>query len=293
MDQVKITPNFDGKLLNGPKRGPGRPVKPKSEIVASHEPTTEGQWTPPPFVAALPIEPIAPAAEPAPLKIALVGTAPSSRHLAPFNDPSWQIWACSPGNMNAVPRADIWFELHSNLLWPENQHYGAPYLEWLKQQKFKIYMQDNGLVPNATPLPKDKLVARWGKYFFTSTFAWMIAMAIEEGAKEIALFGIDMASKDEYILQRSGGQYFLQEAAKLGIRVAIPHESDLAQPPGLYGYDCSTPFTRKLLARKKEVSDRIAHMTAERDKLSHQITYLQGAVEDLDYWSTIWGGVQT
>ena len=116
---------------------------------------------------------------------------------------------------------------------------------------------------------------------------------IEEGAQEIALFGIDMASKNEYILQRAGGQYFLQEAAKLGIRVAIPHESDLAQPPGLYGYDCSTPFTRKVLARKKEVNDRIAAMTAERDKLNQQITYLQGAAEDVEYFEQIWSGVQT
>src|SRR5882724_13388828 len=67
-----------------------------------------------------------------PLKIALIGTAPSSRMLAPYNDPSWTIWACSPGNMNALPRVNVWFELHSNLLWPEHESYGKPYIEWLK-----------------------------------------------------------------------------------------------------------------------------------------------------------------
>ena len=113
---------------------------------------------------------------------------------------------------------DAWFEVHSNLLWPECISYGKPYVEWLKQQKFPIYMQSRDLVPNAIPLPIQELVQEFGKYFFTSSFAYMIAMAIKAGAKEIALFGIDMASKDEYILQRPGGHYFMQKAAERGSR---------------------------------------------------------------------------
>jgi len=42
--------------------------------------------------------------------------------------------------MNTLPRVDLWFELHSNLLWPECESYGKPYIEWLKQQKFPIYI---------------------------------------------------------------------------------------------------------------------------------------------------------
>lgn len=227
-----------------------------------------------------------------PLKIAMIGTAPSSRDLAPFNDPSWTIWACSPGNMN-IPRVDVWFEIHSNLLWPECVSYGAPYIEWLKQQKFPIYMQDQSLVPNAKSLPIQELVSEFGKYFFTSSFAYMLAMAIKAGAQEISLFGIDMASKNEYILQRPGGHYFMQEAAKRGIRVNVPYESDLAQHPPLYGYDDSTPFGRKLHVRQREIQSRVDSMKAERDKLIHSITYLEGALEDLDYVKSIFGGLQT
>src|SRR5215831_4146159 len=78
-----------------------------------------------------PPQPVPPA-EPVPLKVALIGTAPSSRMLAPYNDPSWKIWGCSPGNMKILPRADVWFEVHSNLLWPEHLSYGEPYIAWLK-----------------------------------------------------------------------------------------------------------------------------------------------------------------
>jgi hypothetical protein len=229
-----------------------------------------------------------------PLKIALIGTAPSSRNLAPFNDPSWTIWACSPGNAHGVlPRVDAWFEIHSNLLWPECISYGGPYVEWLKKQTFPIYMQNKSVVPNAIPLPIDELTKEYGKYFFTSSFAYMIAMAIKYGAAEIALFGIDMASKDEYILQRPGGHFFMQEAAKRGIKVSIPFESDLGQPPALYGYSDSTPFGRKMHVREQELKQRVEAMRAERDKLNHSITFLEGALEDVDYIKGIWSGVQT
>jgi len=240
---------------------------------------------------------------PAPLKVALIGTAPSSRMLAPYNDPSWKIWACSPGNMNTLPRVDLWFELHSNLLWPECESYGKPYIEWLKQQKFPIYMQDRWptaegnmvplqqIVPNATGFPMNEMVAEFGDSFFTSSFAWMMALAIMQGATEISLYGIDMASRDEYIRQRPGFFFFRYQAEKRGIKVSAPHESDIMQSPALYAYVDSTPFGRKIAARRQEVSGRVGGMVQQRDQLSNSITYLQGAQEDLDYFESIWSGV--
>ena len=227
------------------------------------------------------------------LKVAIIGTAPSSRSLAPFNDPTWKIWGCSPGNMNIIPRPDAWFEIHANLLWPECVNYGGPYVEWLKKQTFPVFMQDQSLVPNAITFPKDDLLKKFGPFFFTSSFAWMMAFAITQGAKEIGLFGVDMASKDEYILQRPGGYYFMQLAANLGIKVSVPAESDLCQPPPLYGYSEITPFGRKTHVRDQEIKQRVMEMRAERDKLAHNITYLEGALEDLDYIKEIWGGAQS
>lgn len=236
---------------------------------------------------------IEPKKEPEHLKIAIIGTAPSSRSLAPFGDLSWKIWGCSAGNQNMLPRVDAWFEIHSNLLWPEHEHFGKPYLEWLNQQTFPIYMQDNSLVPRATPYPKEDIVREFGRYFFTSSFAWMVAMAIKQGAKEIGLWGVDMASRDEYILQRAGGHFFIQEALKRGIVVHIPKESDLAQPPALYGFDDSTNFARKMAMREKELKDRVTGMKQQRDQLIQNITYLEGALEDVDYVRSIWGGAQS
>lgn len=284
----KITPTFkDQQAANG-----GSPI----HIIPSHEPLSGEGFSPPKvtpereMTADLSLTSATPAAEPAPLKVALIGTAPSSRMLAPYHDPSWQIWVCSPGNMGLVPRVDIWFELHANLLWPECRSYGEPYIEWLKKQTFPIYMQNQQYVPNALTFPKDEMVKEFGKDFFTSSFAWMMALAIHKGAKEIALYGIDMASRDEYILQRPGFFFFRHVAEQRGIKVSAPNESDIMQSPGLYGYSEVTPFGRKVLAREQEIKDRLNGMRGEAQRLQHSITYLEGAVEDLDYIKSIWLG---
>jgi len=234
--------------------------------------------------------PVAPVAEPQPLKIALIGTAPTSRGLAPYNDPSWTIWACSPGNMGVVPRADAWFEIHGNLLSPECKSYGEPYIEWMKKLPIPVYMHRHDWVPNARQFPRDALVAKYGNSFFTSSFAWMMAFAIECGASEISLYGIDMASRNEYILQRPGFFFFKWIAEQRGIKVSAPHESDIMQPPGLYGYSDCTPMGRKITARRIEMQQRLTALRNERDQRSQQITYLEGAAEDLDYFESIWMG---
>lgn len=303
--KLKITETTNDKLKEG--NGLDATVA-IPRIEAAHEPLASdapfvfkpgaaipfpvGQFVPGGILQGAPPQPAA-APVKVPLKIAILGTAPSSRMLAPFNDPSWKIWACSAGNMNALPRVDAWFEVHANLLWPENAHFGAPYLNWLNSQQFPVYMQNQTLVPRAISFPKDELVAEFGRYFFTSSFAWMIAFAIKSGADEIGLWGVDMASKDEYILQRSGGHYFIQEAKKRGIKVFLPQESDLLQPPPLYGFDDSTAFLRKVMVRKKELTDRLNAMRPQRDQMNNSIVYLEGALEDVDYIISIWGGAQT
>ena len=74
--------------------------------------------------------------------------------------------------------------------------------------------------------------------------------------------------------------------------MSAPYESDILQPPGLYGYSDVTPFGRKILARTTEIKDRLTGMRQQRDSLIHNITYLEGALEDLDYVQSIWSGAQ-
>lgn len=313
----KLTPTFNDKAnggagspqvrMMGPfPQLPPTPVPmqshPRAFITPAHEPLSTGERLPAPEPLAQSPQPQpqikqvsmplgdAPAVQARPLKIALIGTAPTSRGLAPYNDPTWTIWACSPGNMGQIPRADAWFEVHGNLLWPECRSYGEPYIEWMKKLPIPVYMQNNDWVPNAIVFPKDDLVKKFGRDFFTSSFTWMMAFAIDQGCSELALYGIDMASRNEYILQRPGFYFFKYIAEQRGIKVSAPNESDIMQPPGLYGYSDVTPMGRKILARETEITQRLTHMRAERDRLVSNITYLEGAAEDLDYFKSIWMG---
>lgn len=245
-----------------------------------------------------------PAPNPQREKVAIIGTAPSSRKLAPFQDMAWDIWGCSPGNMNEIPRIDAWFEIHANLHWPEYADaYGKNYIKWLSEQSFPVYLQDEPwhqkYFPHGIRFPARELVKKYGRNFFTSSFSWMTAFAIYKGYKEIGLYGVDMASKDEYIQQRQAHYYWEEKAASLGIKITIPPESDLKQPQAIYGYSDATRFGRKLHARAQELKTRSEHirqvelgrMMNEIKKAEQNATYLEGAHEDNDYVRSIWMGI--
>jgi hypothetical protein len=223
-----------------------------------------------------------------PRKIAIVGSAPSSNRLAPFDDPAFEIWACSPANMKLLPRVDRWFENHKTQLFPEHIGWGGPYVEWLRSQSFILYMQDKDICANATPYPIADMLRRFSGYFFTSSFAYMFALAIaehEDGNKieALACYGADMATTKEYIEQMPAAHHFMWMASKMGIKVSCPPESDLMNPPPLYGYFEASPKGRKLYVRKQEIEGRVAHARQEMQQHSDTIKHLTGCLDAEDY----------
>src|SRR5438128_804640 len=114
------------------------------------------------------------------MKIALIGSAPASVRLAPYHDPEWQIWGCSPGVYGVAPRSNAWFELHRYE--PGQTWFSPEYCQFLAKHPGPVYMAEHRPeVPNSVVLPVDYLVNKYGPYFFTSSIAWMMAMAIEQG----------------------------------------------------------------------------------------------------------------
>ncbi len=225
-------------------------------------------------------------------KICLLGTAPQSFRLAPFDDPTWEIWACSPGTTGA-PRIDTFFELHR---WEPGQPWCSPgYVQFLKDFGGDVVMSDPQTeIPNCLRLPWENLVERYGPYFFTSSLAWMLAMAIDLRPTQIKLCGVDMASATEYYDQRLGCQYFAMIAAQRGIDISVPPESDLLRPAPLYGV-CETSHAwikqtaraRDLAARSRDAQQAITEKTAE-------MHYLKGALDEQDWVLHSWqGGVDT
>jgi hypothetical protein len=246
--------------------------------------------------------------------IAIIGSAPSSVRLAPFHDKTWAIWGCSPGAYGIIPygRSDVWFEVHryeppiagdpNNA---QNKGWFSPeYVQFLKEHAGPVYLAgpdpevDNPIpdFKNGWRFPFEDYVAKYGGYFFTSSMAWMLAHAIEllapraaAGEKvRIGLWGVDMAALSEYNLQRPGCQHFLGLAKSLGIQIVLPPESDLLQPPTLYGVSEYHPRHTKWLARMNELKGRQQALTVNIQNMSVELQHINGCIDNMNYVFNTW-----
>jgi hypothetical protein len=221
------------------------------------------------------------------MKICLLGTAPDSMRLAPFGG-DWEIWSCSPGTQG-VPKIDKFFEVHRYE--PGQPWFSEAYCEFLKNLKCEVVMSKViPDIPNSVLLPHEELVAKYGPYFFTSSLAWMMAMAIEAGATKIALFGVDMAATTEYSEQRLGCQYFAMIAKSMGIEVGVPPESDLLRPAPLYGVCENSHAWIKQTCRARDLARRVQEFEAQAEQAKMQAQFLKGAMDDQDWQLHSWFG---
>lgn len=220
-------------------------------------------------------------------KIAILGSAMSSVGLAPFGDKAWEIWGCSPANKN-LPRVDVWFELHNVEL--KKREGLTEWMEWLGKQPL-VFMQKGPSpeFPTARAYPLREMVNKYGAYLWTSQIAFMLAAAIEQKPEAIGIYGVDMAANSEYNQQRLACQMFIQIARQNGIDLIVPPESDLLEPPPIYGYCESSRNYRKLIARSQELHGRINNVRSERLRLEGEEKHLVGALDDLEYNMAHWG----
>ena len=134
------------------------------------------------------------------MKIAVLGSAGSSVRLAPFRNTAqdewvegrvqsaarahgqvpgdFEIWGCSPACWAVIPRATRWFEVHR---WEPGQPWFSPeYCDFLRNFKGPVYT--GGVVPeiaNHVVYPIDRMEEKFASYFFTSSLALMLALAID------------------------------------------------------------------------------------------------------------------
>lgn len=174
-------------------------------------------------------------------KVALVGMASSSRRLAPFGNPDYEMWGLNELHCKGLPGPWArWFELHGRDR-IENNPRTANHLHWLKTRKFPIYMQRAYQdIPGSVEYPLHDVSLLFGMYF-TSTPAFMMALAIVVGFERIELYGMDMVLESEYFHQRSCMEYLIGWARGDGIQVQIPASSELLRASYLEGYEEEPP----------------------------------------------------
>lgn len=214
-------------------------------------------------------------------KLAIVGYATSSRDLAPFDDPEYDI-----GGLNQIyrflPREDVHFDIHGN--WEEDNVEGTDHRGWLTQCGIPVVMSAPDFsIPTAVRFPLDACIRIAGDYF-TSTVAFMIAWAIHQGYKEVALFGIDLVVGTEYEVQKACAEHWLGVAHGRGMTVRLPPQCALLRHSHRYGYEREPNWTPLL---SSDFAARKAHLAKMRDENIGKLHALDGALHEvttLDKW---------
>lgn len=186
------------------------------------------------------------------MKVAIVGYTPSRKY-APFDDPEFEIWGMNDLYKH-IPRYTRWFDIHGDDVVEASEKEGEKpgrdtrekRINTFKTMLCPIYMTEKHPdVPNSVAYPLDEILDHFGNCFkkpkhakyFTNTVSYMIALAIYEGAEELHIYGIDMATSTEYETQKPSCEFWLGVAAGRGIKIHVPDEADLLKAKFLYGYE--------------------------------------------------------
>jgi hypothetical protein len=141
------------------------------------------------------------------VNVAIIGGAANAAHVL---RPDWELWRLGR-YADANPGVTRLFELHR----PD------VYEHWLDKMNatgVPVYVQEAhpGLV-NARVMSLSDHVKRWG--YVTNSIAAMIAVAIDEGAKNVELHGCPMTDGGIYAHQKPSLLYWIGIAKALDITV--------------------------------------------------------------------------
>ena len=217
-------------------------------------------------------------------KVAIVGFASSSRDLAPYHDPAYEMWGLNQAYEHFQRSPDRWFEIHR----PEAQEDPAvpTYLEDLKKIACPVYMIDvDPAIPTSVRFPLERVCEHMPlthQRYFTATMGYMIALAIAEGFETIGLYGVDCATGTEYEQQKACVESWLSLAMGRGIEVIIPPTSALFKSPFLYGYEAPKAFPRVLHASEQFLKDRISTYKVRSNETLANLHRMEGAVDELE-----------
>lgn len=186
--------------------------------------------------------------EPKRTGVVIMAFGPTSADVTLFQrDPDWEIWGLNNGYYNAtaydangVLRADRWFEIHEMHAQPADD------LIWMNKCPVPLYVADlaetrkYGAMPNAVQFPRQRLEQEIGiGAWWACTFAYQIALAIQEGFTKIALLGMEFGSPREWVMERPNVLWWSAYAAGRGVEIIIPTGSTFMQHPYAYGMEYS------------------------------------------------------
>ncbi len=207
-------------------------------------------------------------------KLAIVGSGTETRDNAPFGDVSFDIWVFNEAANSAwCKRWDACFQMHKPEIYTGHNTKDAKHFDWLQQDHGKrIFMQGiDYRIPNSVKFPQLEASELVGMDYFTSTFAYMCALAKMEGYEQVDVYGVEM-SFSEYQYQAEGFRFWVGYLMGAGITVNLHSGKKLFDAP-MYGYDGNFAFGVEHFA------NRSATLLREWDAAKERIAKIKAGIE--------------
>ena len=184
--------------------------------------------------------------------VALAGFASATRE-GVYSSKADEIWSLnmlhSSKSLRRIFPLDITrlFELHPKWMIQKKWYSTGDHWGWLTRIKhhYPVYLiEEYPEVHNGVRYPLEKVSEKFlGNYYragehlqyYTSSMAYMIALAAYEGFNQIEIYGFEMGSSTEYVYQKACAEFWIGIAGQHS-RVVLPENSQLLKSK-LYGFE--------------------------------------------------------
>lgn len=204
-------------------------------------------------------------------RIALVGNGATTRASDNFEGEIWTTASVA----KILPRVDRVFEVHKEYDAPRLNGYDCPI----------IMNGPHSDIKHCVDLGIGELVAEYGPIFQFS-YDYMMAHAMEARIKDITLFGIDLATDDEYEHMRLSFYYWIGVLRGSGATVRVSEGSAILQGDWQYCHKANR-VRDWVNARIPLIRDKLAEAEDNRDVAASRADQFRGYREALEDMSRL------
>lgn len=217
--------------------------------------------------------------------VALYGFAPATRE-GVWQSKADEVWSIVWAYKYELPRLDRIIEMHP--VWLQAASQKAEYVkprehwEWMKSNTdIPLYMLiQHPEVPMCVRYPiegvQDLVPLNRRRKVFSSSFDYLMGLAIYEGFERIECYGFEMGSDTEYKYQREGAAYWIGYCDAKGIELILPENTALLRSK-MYGYEGGSMIYRQDLERmrttrtqqKVEAFSRLSNLEGQLQSVLH------------------------
>ena len=230
-------------------------------------------------------------------EICIYGYAEETRNMVQELGPSVEIWGINMAHMflgKKLNQVKKWLQIHPRDWSSQGQkptgYWGRPKAHFNFLQKFKgdvVMSYDEPDVPGCNVFPFERFRKKYGREYFTNSFAYLMAVAIDEKVDHIYLYGINLTAIDEYTHQRPCMEYWIGRAEQAGIKVTIPPASALVKAHTPYGLRASTSEAEMPV----HVADRLSTARSAYGQASYDLSSAQAMLLEIKHWDNFLGSI--